>query len=38
MGAVIIRIGFWGPDTTIIIRSPQNSISNYLGILAVGVA
>ena len=31
IGALIIRIGFWGPHTIIVIRNHQNSIGNYLG-------
>ena len=27
IGALIIRIGFWGP----FLRSPQNSVGNYYG-------
>ena len=29
VGAFIIRLGFWGHYTIIIIRNPQNSIGNY---------
>ena len=31
VGALIIRIGFWGGYTKVIIRNPQNSIGNSLG-------
>ena len=31
IGALIIRIGFWGYYTIVIIRSHQKSIGNYLG-------
>ena len=31
IGALLIRMGFWGHSTIITIRSPQNSICNYLG-------
>ena len=31
IGALRIRIGSWGPFTTIIIRNPQNSIGSYSG-------
>ena len=30
IGALIIRIGFWGPLDYVTIRNPQNSIGNYL--------
>ena len=29
IGALIIRIGFWGPLFFVIIRNPQDSIGNY---------
>ena len=29
IGALIIRIRFWGPYNIVIIRNPQNSIGNY---------
>ena len=31
VGALIIRIGFWGHYTMITLRSPQSSIGSYLG-------
>ena len=34
IGALIIRIGFWGAyHTIVIIRNPQNSIGNYISAL-----
>ena len=31
IGALMIRIGFWGHYVILVIRSLQNSIGNYLG-------
>ena len=35
-GALIIRIGFWSHFTIVTIRSPQNSVGNFLGPLHYG--
>ena len=31
IGALIIRVGFWGPLCYILKKEPQNSIANYQG-------